>query len=69
MKVTHGSRVKRNDDGAIFTVRSVVKEYDKETPRYPGDSNPIPAGSVVCRVEGGGMNQKRFSPDTHTVLN
>lgn len=50
-----------------YTVKRLVRTYTEETPRYRGDSNPTPAGTIVCDLDGGGMHRRSFRPGTYTV--
>lgn len=50
-----------------YTVKRLVKVYTETTPRYRGDSNPSPAGTIVCDLNGGGMHRRSFRPGTYTI--
>jgi hypothetical protein len=47
MAIKSGTRFVKN--GETHTVKSVDRTFETETPRYSGDSNPIPAGSITVR--------------------
>jgi hypothetical protein len=53
---TTAAEAKKIRSGTTFTrrgethkVHSVVRRYETETPRYPRDPNPHPAGTVIIR--------------------
>ncbi len=63
-----GVKIQFKGDTDVYTIQRVVKTYLKTPPRFSGDTDPIPAGTVVVQLSGGGLNQRRLRPGTFTIV-
>lgn len=55
-------------DGNVYTVKSIFKVFLVETKRYRTDPNPIPAGTVVANLSGGGLNRRVLRPGSFEIV-
>ena len=62
-----GSIVQLNS-GEILTVEYIRREYDRETLRYNGDTNPTPAGSIAVKFEGPALDCRVLRPGTFRII-
>jgi hypothetical protein len=67
MTIKSGTRFVKDSD--THTVKYVENTYETETPRYSGDTNPIPAGSITvrhdCRC---GIIRETLRPGTYEIV-
>ncbi len=56
------------DSGEILTVEYIRHTYTMTTPRYQGDSNPHPAGSIAVKFEGPALDCRVLRPGKYRII-